>query len=133
VPAEHGFRPHQEDGALPVTKQARDDDEQTALERREGGPRAGAGGDDELLAQECVLGNELLARAERIRGEPGQDRRRTRRGASACVRAVQRRGQQLSDAWDQPGRHAADLCDRAVTFKARSERASVRSWGGSTK
>ena len=56
----------------------RKQDNQGSLVRAEGGALDAAGRDDQLLAEQDVLGEEFLARPGQIHGEPGHERQRAR-------------------------------------------------------
>ena len=65
VPAKNGLRLDEEQGAAPPGKKPRKQDKQTALVTSKGGSCDAARGDDELLAQKRVLGDQLGA--ERVK------------------------------------------------------------------
>jgi len=79
VPAEKGLRFHEEDGVSPVVETTRDRDEHASFPRAERRALHLARSDDELLAEGCVFGEKLVARAEEISNEAGYDRNWTER------------------------------------------------------
>lgn len=87
MPSEHGLRLNEQDGAAPVVNDAGPEHDQRALVRPEPGGLVRSRDDDQLLAQERVLGDELAARSECVRGEAGEHgcwpHRRANRGVHA--------------------------------------------------
>jgi hypothetical protein len=76
----NGLRFDEEQGAAPAGKKPREQDKQAALVAAKGGAFDAATGDDELLAQKRVLGDQLRART----GQIGDQATRDARGP-ACV------------------------------------------------
>ncbi len=72
VPTQDRVRLHQQDSIAPVVDQAREQDNQTALVRLEGGTLDLAGGNNQLLTEQGVLGEEVVARPSEVRDQPGQ-------------------------------------------------------------
>ncbi|GMV19291.1 MAG: hypothetical protein HS104_30415 [Polyangiaceae bacterium] len=102
MPAEYGLRLDQKNGALPVSHETRQENHHASLVRLELRLSERASSDDELLAQKRILGDQLLASAERILDQTGDERRWTDCRATGGVQAPQHAG-------DDPSNPATEL------------------------
>ena len=71
----------------PTGNKPSEQDEQTTLVTAKAGSLDAAGSDDELLAQKCVLGEQLTARTGQIGDKATRDRRRPARVAERAHHA----------------------------------------------
>jgi hypothetical protein len=73
VPAQDSLRLDEEHGVAPAGNEPCEQDEYATFIATKGGALDGARGDDELLAQERVLGDQLGARPRHVSNEPAHD------------------------------------------------------------
>ena len=128
MPSKPGVRVDEQDGAPPVANDACPKDDQRTLVRPEPCALVGSRGDDHLLAQERVLGDERATRSECVRGEAGEHRRGPHRRPNRRVRAHAPSpdvGDDASDSASERDQHARDCVDRGGQFKSWSARVPV--------
>ena len=113
VPAKNGLGLDEEQGAAPPGKKPREQDKQTTLVAAKGGAFDAARGDDELLAQKRVLGDQLGARTGQIGDEATRDAR-----GPACV--AKRPHHSFRKLDSRCGKLAEDAEHRAIGAKPRA-------------
>jgi hypothetical protein len=89
-----------------------------------------ASGNDELLTQECVLGDELFARTSQIPYQPDDDRSWLRHGPRERADATNNAGRGRVSATNDTRQDHVDLLDRLVPVKSCPEQIPQRSSGG---
>jgi hypothetical protein len=102
VPAEDGVWLHEQDSIAPSWHHPGEQDEQAAFPRPKGRTFDVAGRDDQLLAEQPVLGEQLPARFRQIHGEPGHERQRPRGLAQGGLDALHHCGGGGSEAASEP-------------------------------
>ena len=112
VPAKPGLWLDQKDGVPPMANETCRKDHEPALVRLEARARncrrvsrSASRGDDELLAQKRVLGDELLTRPERILHDSDEDRRWKRCSTSSGVQSSPHAGDNVSSPSSKRGQH----------------------------
>jgi len=76
VPAEERLGPHQEEGLTPGADPADEQHQERAVGRRHARALRAAAQDDDLVAEERILGEQLRATPQQVRAHPSAVRRR---------------------------------------------------------
>lgn len=105
VPTKDGLGLHEQHGTLPVGQNTCEQHHQAALPGEEARPFHGAGGDDELLAKGCVLGDQLIVRPADVVHEPCHERRGPQSLAHRRPDRPQRLANGSSDLGSEDGEH----------------------------
>jgi hypothetical protein len=132
VPSQHGLGLDQEQGAAPLGKESREQHEQASLVDAKGRAFDGSRGDDELLAKERVLGDQLGTRAGQIRDEAAPDAR----GPERVAERPHRTGCEAGDHRRKlrgNAKHRVIRADPNAIIKACSDENPERSCGGGGK
>jgi hypothetical protein len=118
VPTEDRVWFHDEKGISPPRDKTGENHEKPPLIRGEPRLLDGPSRDDELLAQECVLGDELLPRADHVPEQPTDHRGGPRSGPPGRLHALRRSARDTVDPPNQGPEHDPDLHGLGVSFKS---------------
>src|SRR5262249_22809314 len=114
MPAQDGFWFHEKDGVPPVRHETRQQHRKPALVDGKSVALGRTSSDDELLAQERVLSDEVLARTGQIPHQSNHYRCRLRRGPRERVEATHHAARGRERKRNEAGKHRVALLNRVA-------------------